>query len=102
MPILRLCCKSSMVLRRRLLLLLRLDRLQIGIMPTIQTPDGLVDFPDSMKDADIEAVLQKQYGAPKAAPVATPTGQTADRNNADYSDSRWACRFSRQHEGCRY
>jgi hypothetical protein len=30
-----------------------------------------------MKDADIEAVLQKQYGAPKAAPVAAPTGQTA-------------------------
>ena len=38
-------------------------------MSTIQTPDGLVDFPDSMKDADIEAVLQKQYGAPKAAPA---------------------------------
>lgn len=39
-------------------------------MPTrIQTPDGPVDFPDGMKDADIEAVLQKQYGAPKAAPA---------------------------------
>jgi hypothetical protein len=36
-------------------------------MPTIQTPDGPVDFPDSMKDADIEAVLQKQYGAPKSS-----------------------------------
>ena len=35
-------------------------------MPIIQTPDGPVNFPDSMKDADIESVLQKQY-APKVA-----------------------------------
>jgi hypothetical protein len=44
-------------------------------VPIIQTPDGPVNFPDSMKDADIESVLQKQY-APKVAgagPLGVPS-----------------------------
>lgn len=44
-------------------------------MPIIQTPDGPVNFPDSMKDSDIESVLQKQY-APKVAgagPLGVPS-----------------------------
>ncbi len=31
----------------------------------IETPDGIVEFPDGMSQQDIQAVLQKQYGAPQ-------------------------------------
>ncbi len=39
----------------------------------VQTPDGPVDFPDSMSQGDIEGVLQKKYGgAPAPAPAPDP------------------------------
>lgn len=48
-------------------------------MPTrVQLPDGSIgEFPDGMKDADIEAVLQKQYGAQQSAPAPTATLNTS-------------------------
>ena len=38
-------------------------------MKTIKTPDGDVQFPDDMSDADIEGALRKIYGGESAAPV---------------------------------
>lgn len=45
----------------------------------VETPEGPVEFPDSMSDEQIKAVLRKKYGsptAPKSAP-ATPAPATA-------------------------
>lgn len=45
-------------------------------MITVNLPNGdKAQFPDDMAPADIERVLQQQFGAPQAAPVAT--GSTA-------------------------
>lgn len=37
----------------------------------IETPDGIVEFPDDMTDQEIAAVLQRQYGGPQ--PAVAPT-----------------------------
>lgn len=38
----------------------------------VQLPDGTIgEFPDGMPDAEIEKVLQRQFGAPASAPAAT-------------------------------
>lgn len=39
-------------------------------MPIIQTPSGPAEFPDNMNMPDIEAVLQKQFGAPPVSDAA--------------------------------
>ena len=41
----------------------------------VNTPDGQVNFPDSMSDDDVKGVLQKKYGAPKSdVPLFSLTG----------------------------
>jgi len=40
----------------------------------VDTPDGEVEFPDTMSDNEVKSVLQKKYGAPAAAPDA-PKGR---------------------------
>ena len=41
----------------------------------VNTPDGQVNFPDSMSDDDVKGVLQKKYGAPKPdVPLFSLTG----------------------------
>jgi len=45
-------------------------------MPIINTPDGQVQFPDSMGEQEIKAVLAKKYGAPTPQQPIIPDAST--------------------------
>ena len=50
-------------------------------MIEIKLPDGsIAQFPDGMADADIEAVLQQEFGGGQAPPVAAPEAQPEQGN----------------------
>lgn len=55
-------------------------------MPRIQAPDGsIVEFPDGMADAQIAAVMQREYGGPQQrAPI--PESLKVDRPDQNWSN----------------
>lgn len=57
-------------------------------MPIINTPDGQVQFPDSMSDQEIKAVLAQKYGAPAKQQPITPDASTQPQESRGYATTQ--------------